>query len=101
MKAAVLGTTRIVNFSCIDREGKQVAGAIMHYWGANFCGYDDDRDMHIINWADAGWWRNILARIEKLEAAGVDWDSCDYRDESSLIMMVQDLEMTLNENGRN
>lgn len=92
MKAVVYGTTRIVNFSCIDREGKQVAGAIMHHWNADFCDYDDDRDMHIIKWAVALRWLDVLARIEKLEAAGVDWDACDYRDEFSLIMMVEDLE---------
>ena len=92
MKAVILGTRKVVEFSCIDREGNQVAGAAMHRWGAELCGYDDDLDMHIIKWADALRWLDMLARIEKLEAAGVDWDACDYRDESSLITMIEDLE---------
>lgn len=92
MKAVILETRKVVDFSCIDRDGNQAAGAIMHRWNAEFCGYDDYRDMHIIKWADALQWLDMLARIEKLEAAGVDWDVCDYRDKNNLIMVLEDLE---------
>lgn len=101
MRAIIYGTDMVVKFSCTDREGNEVAGGIMHNWGAEFCGYDADRGMHIIKWADAEWWFDILSRIEKLEAAGVDWNSCDFRCETDLGMVVEDLEMTMNENEGN
>lgn len=92
MKAVVLGTRRVVEFSCINREGKQLAGAIMHKWGVGFCGYDDELDMLIIKWADARWWINTLARIEKLEAVFAEWDKRDGCDVSTAIMILKEME---------
>ena len=91
MQVIIKETRELVNLEYINENGIDIALDIMGNWGFTVTGYDE-YCTPVMHAEDVAWWADILERMENLEAAGVDWDSCEFRCETDLGMMVEDLE---------